>query len=93
MHLQKMNAIWSVKPTRGDPKGYRSCVQYLDANNAIACGTSGVDLSFDKGNDWLLISNESFHVLKKQPNTNKIFLAGSGGRIGVIPNYLNFILN
>jgi hypothetical protein len=93
VHLQKMNAIWSVKPTRGDPKGYRSCVQYLDANNAIACGTSGVDLSFDKGNDWLLISNESFHVLKKQPNTNKIFLAGSGGRIGVIPNYLNFILN
>jgi len=93
VHLQKMNTTWKVKPTRSDPKGYRSCVQYLDAYNAIACGTSGVDFSSDLGNGWLLISTESFHVLKKQPNTTKIFLAGSGGRIGVIPNYLNFILD
>jgi photosystem II stability/assembly factor-like uncharacterized protein len=93
VHLQKMNSTWSVKPSSRDPKGYRSCVQYLDTYNAIACGTSGVDVSFDKGNNWLLISNESFHVLKKQPNTTKIFLAGSGGRIGVIPDFLNFRLD
>ena len=31
-----------------------------------------------------LISNESFHVVKKQPNRKAVYLAGSGGRIGYL---------
>ena len=93
VRLEKWNNVWKVKPTKGNPKGYRSCIQFLDSSNVIACGTSGVDISFDLGDNWLLISNESFHVLKKQPHTTKIFLAGTGGKIGVISDFSNFILN
>ena len=43
---------------------------------------SGIYKSIDSGENWELISSESFHVVKKQPNRKAVFLAGSGGRIG-----------
>lgn len=63
------------------PHGYRSCVSYINENQLITCGTSGVDISKDEGNNWQLISNESFHVVQKAKNGNVIFLAGNKGRI------------
>ena len=57
---------------------------YLTISNTIliSCGTAGLDISKNKGKSWDLISNESFHVVRKQPNTKAVFLAGAGGRIG-----------
>ena len=69
-----------VKPTTL-PHGYRSCVIYIDENNLITCGTSGVDISKDGGMNWELISKESFHVVQKAKNGNAVYLAGKGGRI------------
>lgn len=69
-----------TKPTI-PPFGYRSCVIYIDENNLITCGTSGVDISKDGGMNWELISNESFHVVQKAKNGNAVYLAGKGGRI------------
>jgi Photosynthesis system II assembly factor YCF48 len=65
------------------PHGYRSCVIYIDENNLIACGTSGVDISKDGGISWENISKESFHVVQKAKGKNGdiIYLAGSKGRI------------
>jgi hypothetical protein len=63
------------------PHGYRSCVIYIDENDLITCGTSGVDISKDGGMNWELISKESFHVVQKAKNGNTVFLAGKGGRI------------
>ncbi|RYY22102.1 MAG: oxidoreductase [Chitinophagaceae bacterium] len=69
-----------IKPLT-PPQGYRSCVTFMDATNLITCGTSGVDISKDGGNNWKPISKESFHVCQKAKNGNTIFLAGSNGRI------------
>ncbi len=63
------------------PHGYRSCVDFINQNKLIACGTSGVDISNDDGNNWTLISNESFHVCQKAKQGNAVFLAGKEGRI------------
>jgi hypothetical protein len=61
--------------------GYRSCVAWISKKSLIACGTSGVDISTDKGNNWKNISTTGFHTLGKALNGNYVFLAGSGGRI------------
>lgn len=71
--------VYSLPETM--PHGYRSCVIYLDANNLVACGTSGIDISQDAGKNWQLISKESFHVVQKARNGKAIFMAGGGGRI------------
>ena len=78
----KRKSSWVVEKYIGHPNGYRSGVEYITHSILIACGTSGVDISNDKGKSWDLISTESFHVVRKQPNTKAVFLAGSGGRIG-----------
>lgn len=76
--------VWKIDTKTGYPNGYRSGVEYITNTMLIACGTSGVDRSNDKGKNWDLISNESFHVVRKQPTINGVFLAGAGGRIGYI---------
>lgn len=63
------------------PHGYRSCVIYITENQLITCGTSGIDISNDGGNNWQLISNESFHVVQKAKKGTAVFLAGNKGRI------------
>ncbi len=63
------------------PHGYRSCVIFLTKNKLLTCGTSGIDLSEDGGNNWTLISRESFHVCQKAKNGTAVFLAGGNGRI------------
>ena len=78
----KRKTIWVIDKTIGHPNGYRSGVEYITNYFLIACGTSGVDISKNKGKSWDLISTESFHVVRKQPNIKAVFLAGSGGRIG-----------
>lgn len=63
------------------PHGYRSCVIYLNKNNLLTCGTSGIDISKDGGKNWELISKESFHVCQKAKKGKAVFLAGGNGRI------------
>lgn len=66
------------------PHGYRSCVEYITKDKLITCGTSGVDISNDGGMNWELISNKSFHVCQKAKKGNKVFLAGSNGKIAIL---------
>jgi len=73
---------WKIDEFIGLPNGYRSGVEYVSNTILISCGTSGVDISKNKGKNWDLISTESFHVVRKQPNTKAVFFAGGGGRIG-----------
>ncbi|MBC7652302.1 MAG: oxidoreductase [Deinococcales bacterium] len=63
------------------PHGYRSCVIYINEKTLLTCGTSGVDVSYDGGKNWQLISMQSFHVVQKAKNGKAIFLAGSSGKI------------
>ncbi len=77
--LQKKLPKFSHPQT--SPHGYRSCVVYINKNTLVACGTSGVDISYDEGNNWQLISTQSFHVVQKAKKGNAIYLAGSRGKI------------
>lgn len=44
------------------PSGYRSCVAYNGNGVYISCGRTGVDVSYDNGKTWQLISKEGFYV-------------------------------
>ncbi len=77
---------WVLSKKLGNPHGYKSSVVFINNKWLIACGTSGVDISKNKGKKWDLISTESFHVVQKQPSKQAVFLGGADGRIG----YLNF---
>jgi hypothetical protein len=63
------------------PHGYRSCVEFIGGAKVLACGTSGVDISYDNGMNWQLITTTGFHVCRIAQNGQSVFLAGSGGRI------------
>jgi photosystem II stability/assembly factor-like uncharacterized protein len=63
------------------PKGYRSCVEYINQRKLITCGTSGVDVSADGGMNWQFITKQAFHVCRKAKEGKAVFLAGGNGRI------------
>jgi photosystem II stability/assembly factor-like uncharacterized protein len=63
------------------PHGYRGCVEFIGGAAVLCCGTSGVDLSTDDGQNWQLISTAGFHVCRRAKKGHTVFLAGSGGRI------------
>ena len=83
-HLSLRNPIWRLDKNVANPNGYRSSVIYLDNKTLIVCGTSGVDISNNRGQNWQLVSKESFHVVHIQPNTKNAIFAGAGGRIGML---------
>lgn len=72
---------WTASST--PPRGYRSCVEFIDDNILIACGISGVDISNDGGMNWRAASTTGFHVCRKAKKGKNVFLAGSDGRIGI----------
>jgi photosystem II stability/assembly factor-like uncharacterized protein len=74
-----LGKTWTA-PKEG-PHGYRSCVEFIDKNTLIACGTSGVDISSDGALSWQLISPKSFHVCRRAKTGTSVFLAGSNGTI------------
>lgn len=70
-----------LAPAR-QPAGFKSAVVYLSAKQVICTGTSGTDLSTDRGASWKTISTESYNVVQKAKNGNAVFLAGDQGKIG-----------
>ena len=64
------------------PHGYRSCVEYLGKKNWISCGLNGVDYSTDEGQNWIWISKDSFHAVRKAKKGKAVYFSGGGGRIG-----------
>lgn len=64
-----------------NPQGYKSCVIFLTKTILVACGTSGIDLSYDGGLNWKNISKESFHVVQKAKKGNTVYLAGGNGKL------------
>jgi hypothetical protein len=80
----KYDHKFEIDSTLAMPNGYKSSVSFLTNDQLIACGTSGVDYSNNKGKKWNRISPLSFHVVKPIPNTRSSILAGSGGRIALV---------
>ena len=63
------------------PHGYRSCVEFINRDNLITCGTSGVDVSSDGGMNWQLVTKDGFHVCRAAKKGTAVFLAGGNGKI------------
>ena len=82
-HFNSKQLNWKTL-TLSNPNGYKSCVEFIDNNQLITCGTSGVDLSKDNGTSWIKISESSFHIVKKHPTKKGAYLAGAGGRISFV---------
>ena len=80
--ISKNGMDWFTPQT--PPHGYRSCVEYLGGKTFITCGTSGVDISTDNGQNWRLLSKDSYHVIRQAKNGNAVFLAGSKGQIALL---------
>jgi hypothetical protein len=74
-----MGKNWNIPAI--PPHGYRSCVEFINADKLVACGTSGIDISEDGGKTWKLISRESYHVCRKAKSGKSVYLAGADGRI------------
>lgn len=66
------------------PHGYRSCVEYFSKTIVFCCGLTGVDYSKNGGNNWNLISKESFHVCRASKLGNAVYFAGANGKVGKI---------
>jgi photosystem II stability/assembly factor-like uncharacterized protein len=73
---------WAIPHT--PPHGYRSCVLHLWGQTWLCCGTSGVDVSEDNGDNWRQISKESFHVATYPGTGNTVWLAGARGRVAAL---------
>ncbi|HVI47488.1 MAG TPA: hypothetical protein VM802_21630 [Chitinophaga sp.] len=63
------------------PHGFKSCVAFITPKVLVATGTSGTDISFNKGRDWQQ-AGQGFHVVKRARNGKRIFLAGTS--IGIL---------
>jgi photosystem II stability/assembly factor-like uncharacterized protein len=74
------NNQWKEYKILKKPTGYKSSICFV-GNSAVTTGTSGVDISLDKGKNWKNITKLGFHVVQAIPNTKSFILAGSGGRI------------
>ena len=75
---------FSQEAPESGPRGYRSCVEYINENKMICCGTGGVDISIDGGKHWKGLSDKSFHVCRKAKSGQKLFMAGAHGSIALL---------
>lgn len=64
------------------PAGYQSCVCFASATIAVSCGLPGVFISYDDGNNWKKISEESFNTCAYNKKENAVYLAGNNGKLG-----------
>ena len=66
-------------------RGYRECVEFIDAHSAIAAGPTGIDISHDLGHHWQPLCDEKqLHVVRKSRKGNLILLAGGEGKICIL---------
>ncbi|MDB5021566.1 MAG: oxidoreductase [Pedobacter sp.] len=61
--------------------GYRSSVAYISDATAVAVGSSGVDVSRDRGLTWQHLSDLNFNAVKKAKQGNLVLVVGVKGDI------------
>ena len=70
---------WKTVASGRNP-GYRSCIQYIpnsDAKSLVAIGFNGIDYTYDKGETWKHLSDESFYTIRFL-NDSVAYAAGKG---------------
>ena len=64
--------------------GYKSSIEFGDAEHYIACGLTGISLVNKKNYEFREISETPFHVIKKARKGTAVFAAGPNGNIARI---------
>ena len=64
------------------PSGYRSCVAYNGNGVLISTGRNGIDISYDKGNNWEHVSNDAYYSCVLIGNRG--WLVGRNGKMAKI---------
>ena len=67
-------------PSKVAPQGYKSCVAVSSKGVLVACGRTGVDVSYDKGLTWKHVSNDAYYsCVLNTPNGG--WLTGRDGKM------------
>ncbi|MDQ7949482.1 MAG: oxidoreductase, partial [Pedobacter sp.] len=66
--------------------GYRSAVEYINAQLCFATGSSGTDYSADGGLTWQNISTQNFNAIQKAKKGSLVLLTGNRGQIYKLVN-------
>ncbi|WP_091398051.1 WD40/YVTN/BNR-like repeat-containing protein [Arachidicoccus rhizosphaerae] len=67
--------------------GYGSAVAIINKHTLIACGLTGVWISYTSGKSWQTLDNTPFNALLYIKKQNRLLLAGPHGKIGVLENF------
>lgn len=78
-------ATWHIPDKHKHPSGYRSCVDFITKTTFIAVGKNGIDISYDGGYNWELVSTQGFLTIDEAKNGTTIFLAGTNMLGRLIP--------
>ncbi len=68
---------WHIPDKHQHPSGYRSCVEYISKNTFVAVGKNGIDISYDGGYNWEIVSHQGFLTIDEASKGTTIFLAGT----------------
>ncbi len=71
---------WMLPAT--PPKGYKSCVTNNKSGLLLACGRTGIDISYDKGLNWKHISDEGYYSCVLNESSGWLF--GRKGKMAKI---------
>jgi len=67
-----------------NPFGYKSSVEFISSDVLVATGTSGTDISTDKGKNWQVLTKEGFNTVRKAKSGSLVLLAGANGKISIL---------
>lgn len=73
--------------TAQQPHGYRCGVAFrpgTDGNTIITVGTTGVEISDDRGAHWRTLATERYHSVAFAPDGSAAYLLGQNGRVARI---------
>jgi photosystem II stability/assembly factor-like uncharacterized protein len=69
--------------------GYRSGITYVNPSTIVAVGTSGSDISFDKGKTWRPLDKLSYNAVQSRGYLN-VWAVGDKGMVARYENLGNF---
>jgi len=79
-----VNTLTVFHPCPDSPKGFQSCVTYINDDTFVSTGTPGSNITRDGGNTWKQIDTTSFNVCGKAKHGKLILFAGNGGKTGIL---------
>lgn len=81
-YKSKKIKIWTAATT--PPSGYRSCIKFIGNKKIISCGPNGVDIANTESYRFRSVSNDTYHTIAFHPQSNRVYLAGSNGKVALL---------